>query len=121
MTRAATWYVLQASIAQLVSIFATPEQDGNHQRASDITSAVRALASLSHLNPTIKRTHDVISTIFQASQTEPATDRVNTHLEGQDLAPLTNEQLWSGNFNDGSWAWLLDDLEPSFEQFLGQL
>lgn len=116
-TRAATWYLLQACMSQLVSLFTDPDHDAAPQWTLDIETAIAAVEQVSHLNPTIKRTRDVISAIYQASGSRERTGVDVTGVDVPRFEDMEGAQMLTENVN-GNWAWLLDDLDPNFEDFL---
>lgn len=118
--RAATWYLLQACMSHLVSLFADPDHDAAPQWTLDIEAAIAAIEGVSHLNPTIKRTSEVISAIYKASGSRQRTGVNVTGTDVPRLEDMEGAQMLTENVN-GNWAWLLDDLDPNFEDFLSHI
>jgi len=99
-TRNSVWFLFQASMVPLLSLFSDPHHHDNSNWKKDIETSLELLTNMSSWSLTVRRTREVVQTIYEASK-----DVDNPTFgadSGQDFAwdTLGMDTFWS----DADWA-----------------
>jgi hypothetical protein len=110
-TRNSVWFLFQACMVPLLSLFSEPSHEDFPKWKADIVTSIGLFKDMSSWSLTVRRTREVVQTIYEASLDQDVTFSGVDNVQDFTWDPLGMDAFW----NDADWASILGMSDFTFD------